>query len=299
VKRAACAVVLLLGILTGLALPAVGLQAETSTGVVKIGLVETITRGIPLSWTQIVMRPFKVLMEAQTALSSEVVSGGDAFALARDLHEDKVQVAVFHGHEYAWAKQKYSNLKIIALCVNRYQQAKVYLVVRSDSAARAVADLKGKKIAVPRMGRAPCRLYLERRCVAPGTTPEKFYARVETPFATLDALEDLVDGEVAAAVVDTVGLEDYRKHHAARARRLRCLAESEPFLCGVIAYHAGRFSEEKVARFRAGLLEAKSTAQGRSTLKALRLTAFELPPANHDALLDAIARAYPPPLPAK
>jgi ABC-type phosphate/phosphonate transport system substrate-binding protein len=265
---------------------------------IKIGLVDTITRGIPPSWTQIAMRPFKALMEERTGMTGEVVMGGDALHLAKELQDNKVQVGVFHGHEYAWAKQKYPRLKAIALCVNRWQQAKVHLVIRTDSKAASYADLKGKKIAVPRQGRAPCRLYIERRCVPPGSTPEKYYARVETPFATADALEDLIDGEVAAAVVDAAGLEDYRRAFADRARRLRCIAESEPFPCGVIACYPGGISEAKMSKFSAGLLSAPTTPRGKDTLRVLRLTAFELPPANHNAVLEAIAKSYPPAEPA-
>jgi ABC-type phosphate/phosphonate transport system substrate-binding protein len=276
-------------------LPGPEAQGGGAATPVKIGLVDTITRGIPDSWTQLAMRPFKTLMEAEIGLTSEVVNGGDALALAKDIQDDKVQVGVFHGHEYAWAKQKYPRLRIIALCVNKVQQAKVFLMVRSDSRAESYADLKGKRISVPRQGRAPCQLYLERRCVKPGTKPQKFYARIETPFAVPDALDDVVEGEVAAAVVDAVGLEEYRKTYASRGNRLRILAESEPFPCGVIAYRPGRLSKANVQKFCDGLLGARSTPQGRKTLQMLRLTAFELPPDNHDAILKAIARAYPPP----
>jgi ABC-type phosphate/phosphonate transport system substrate-binding protein len=292
--RGATILAALLGLML---LPAAPAEEGAVSATIKIGLVDTITRGIPPSWTQIAMRPFKALMEEQTGMTGEVVMGGDALHLAKDLQDNKVQVGVFHGHEYAWAKQKYPGLKAIALCVNRWQQAKVHLMVRTDSTAASYADLKGKKIAVPRLGRAPCRIYLERRCVPPGTTPEKFYVRVETPFAVADALEDLVDGEVAAAVVDAAGLEEYRKAYVANARRLRCIAESEPFPCGVIACFPGRLSDSKMSKFSAGLLSAPTTSRGKDTLRVLRLTAFELPPANHNAVLEAIAKAYPAPSP--
>jgi ABC-type phosphate/phosphonate transport system substrate-binding protein len=279
-------------------LPAAPAEEGAVSTTIKIGLVDTITRGIPPSWTQIAMRPFKALMEERTGMIGEVVMSGGALHLAKDLQDNRVQVGVFHGHEYAWAKQKYPRLKAIALCVNRWQQAKVHLMVRTDSKVVSYADLKGKKVAVPTQGRAPCRLYLERRCVPPGTSPAKFYARVETPFATADALEDLIDGEVAAAVVDAASLEDYRRACAASARRLRCIAESEPFPCGVIACYPGRVSEAKMSKFTAGLLSAPTTSRGKDTLRVLRLTAFELPAANHNAVLEAIAKAYPAPSPA-
>jgi ABC-type phosphate/phosphonate transport system substrate-binding protein len=276
--------------------PAGGGEAEAR---VKIGLVDSITRGVPAMWTQIAMKPFKALMEEETGLTSEVVNGGDPLALGKSLDEDKIQVAVFHGHEFAWARQRYPKIKAIAVCVNNTRSIKVHLVVRSDSAAASYADLKGTKISVPRLGRAPCQVFLERRCVKPGVAPEKFYAAVDHPFGCVEALEELIEGETNAVVVDGQSLDDYRKSNPDVGKRLRSIAESEPFPCGVIAYRPGRFSESKVSKFRDGLVNAKSSSRGRDTLKMLRLTAFEAPPANHDALLAAIAKVYPLAVPAK
>jgi ABC-type phosphate/phosphonate transport system substrate-binding protein len=293
---AALALVVALAALGPAAAPA---EEETSTSVVKIGLASTITRGVPPAFTALVMSPFKALIEAETGLSGEVVTGRKPLALARDLQDDKVQVGVFHGHEFAWAKQKFPKLGVIAVCVNQTQQIRLHLVVRSDSPATSFTDLKGKVVSVPRMGREQCCLYLERRCVPPGTKPEKFYRHVSRPIATADSLTEVLDREAAAAVVDQTGLEEFRKANGVLGRRLRSLSVSEPFPAGVIAYQPGRFSEEKMAKFRAGLLGAKSTPNGRSTLKRMRLTAFEAPPENHDALLAAIAKAYPPPAAGK
>jgi ABC-type phosphate/phosphonate transport system substrate-binding protein len=271
---------------------------EESARIVKIGLVDSLTEGIPPAFTQVAMRPFKALMETQIGMTGEVVNAGDAIALAGKLHDDKVQVGVFHGHEYAWAKQKYPSLKAIALCVNKTMQTKVHLLVRADSPAESYADLKNKAISVPLLGRAICRLYLERRCVKPGIGPDKFYERVEKPLATADALEDLVEGDVAAAIVDAASWNDYTRNFPARARRLRILADSEPFPCGVIACYPGKFSDAQMRKFSAGLLAAPTTTRGKDTLRTLRITAFELPPANHDVMLQAIVKAYPPPAPA-
>ncbi len=294
-RTAGPACVLASALLALAVLPARAREGGDGQATVKIGLVDTITRGIPMTWTLMVMRPFKTLMEAQTGLVGDVVPGGDGLALAKSLSEDKVQVGVFHGHEYAWAKQKYPNLAVVALCVNKTQQAKVHLIVRADCKAASWADLKGKPIAVPRLGRAPCRVFLERRCVKAGTTPEKFFARIDAPILTQEAVNALLDQDVDAAVLDGASWDDICARQPGLARQMRSIAESEPFPCGVIAYCPGRFSEDKVARFRAGLLAAKTTTQGRSTLKSLHLTAFEAPPANHAAVLAAIARAYPAP----
>jgi hypothetical protein len=40
-------------------------------------------------------------------VSGELVPCGDADNLGRQLMDDKVQLGVFHGIEFAWARQKY------------------------------------------------------------------------------------------------------------------------------------------------------------------------------------------------
>jgi ABC-type phosphate/phosphonate transport system substrate-binding protein len=283
-------------------LPAVTPQRGEARGAhsaIRIGLVETLGQGVPPGLVLLAMRPFKALMEAQTGLTGEVVLGGDAFALGKKLHDDQVQVAVFHGHEYAWAKMKYPRLQPVALCVNKHRRIPVHLVVRDDSKARSYADLEGKVVSLPRLAGAHCRIYCERRCIKPGVAVEKFYKKIDAPFECEDALDDVVDGVVAAVVVDAAALEEFRKDKPGRGRRLRTLAESEAFPCSVIAYHEGGLSPNQLRKLRSGLLNAPSTARGRETLKTLRLTAFETPGRSFSAQMKAIAQAYPPPAPSK
>ena len=55
------------------------------------------------------MKPFKTLMEEQTGVQGTVVNGTDYDALGRQIMEESIQVGVFHGFEFAWAKEKVQN----------------------------------------------------------------------------------------------------------------------------------------------------------------------------------------------
>lgn len=295
-RRNLCLAVTLLGLLLAVGLrPAPGAEAEGRSRVIRIGVVNTLAKGVPSSLLAIVMRPFKTYMESQTGTTGEIVSGGDAFALGKKLNDNKLQVGVFHGHEFAWAREKYPNLQPIAVCINQLRSVRVHLVVAKDNAGTTYTDLEGKTVAIPKNSREHARLYFERRCVKPGMSAEKFYRKLTIPTDAEEALDDVVAGRAQAAVVDVVSLEAYRKARPEEARSLRSMQESEPFPPGVIAYCKDCFSAADVKRFRTALLDAKSNPRGRQTLQVLKLTGFERAPADYETSLKTIAKAYPAP----
>jgi ABC-type phosphate/phosphonate transport system substrate-binding protein len=263
----------------------------------RIGVVRTLAPGMPTGLLALAMRPFREYMEEKTGASGEVVRGGDAFDLAKQLRDGKLQVGIFHGHEFAWARQKYAALEPIVVCVNPLRLMRAILVVPAASPAASYADLEGKTLALPKDSRDHCRLFFECRCVKPGVEPAKFYQRLLRPGDTEDTLDDLAAGRMQAAVVDAAALERYKKANPGRARQLRPLAESEPFPPGVIAYYGGKLAEADVKKVREALVAAKGNPRGKRTLALLKLSHFEEAPPDYEAALKAIAKAYPPPAP--
>ena len=288
-----------LGLTYFLLQPAPGASAAPGGKVVRVGLVGTLFRNMPEPIMQVAMRPFKSLLEAQTGMTGELVAGGDAGNLATLLKQDKVQFGVFHGVEFAWARQKNPALRPLILAVNGRPAMHAVVLVRQESKAAGCADLKGKTVALPADSREHCRLFFERRCVAPGCCPEEFFGKVLSPRDVEEALDDLVDGKLDALVVDGLTLEAYRKLKPGRAARLRTLLRSEAFPAAVVAYHPGALSEDLLTRFRDGLLAAGSTRRGRRLLAMCRITAFKAVPDNYDEMLKDIAKTYPPPAAAK
>jgi ABC-type phosphate/phosphonate transport system substrate-binding protein len=254
-------------------------------------------RDTPDWMMQFAMRPFKALLEARTGFTGEAVKGGDPFALGRRLKEDDLQLGIFHGFEFAWARQKYPDLQPLIIAVNRHPYQRACLVVRRNCKAAGPAGLKGKSLALPFRSREHCRLFLQRRCVTGGLTPAEFFSKVTTPRNPAEAINGAIDGKVSAALVDETDWEAFRKKKPSRARRIKVLARSEPFPCGVIACYKDHFTPAQIKRFRTGLVGAQTTPRGKHLLQTLRLTAFEEVPDGYDASLKAIAKAYPPPKP--
>jgi len=279
-----------------LALSASSARAADEEGrPIRIGLITSLFRDTSEPLMQVIMRPFKSLLETQTGMTGQLVSGGDALHLGQRLKAGEIHLGVFHGVEFAWAKEKIPQLKPLVIAVHQQPFLRAHLVVRADAKIASVRDLKDKVVALPHMSREHCWLYLERRCVPAGNTPTKFFSRIAAPRDANYAIDDVIDDAAQAAVIDDADLTAYRKKYPDYFAKVKVLQQSEAFPCAVIAYYPGTLSDELAERFRSGMLAAKSTRQGRTMMQMCRITSFEDIPADFERMLSNIAKAYPAP----
>jgi ABC-type phosphate/phosphonate transport system substrate-binding protein len=292
---AACAAAVGLGCLT-YARAAGDDHRDSVVNSVRIGMVGTLFRDTPEPLVLAMMHPFSALMESQTGIAGQMMPGGDALHLGQMLAEDRVQIGVFHGVEFGWAKQKYPDLRPLMIAVNQQRKLHAFVIVRADDAVNSLADLQGKPLALPKRSREHCRLFLEQRCRHCGAAPDKFFASVTIPATAEDALDDIVEGASKGAVIDGVSLECYKRRKPGRFRQLRILESSETFPAAVVAYRAGAVDEETLRRLRDGLIHANESGLGRQFMALWRLTGFEPVPEDYDEMVASILKAYPQPL---
>lgn len=291
--RLGLAALLLTAGLAGLApAPRAGAE-ELKAGTVRIGLTGTLFRDTPDALVQTMMRPFKSLMEAQTGLSGQLVTGIKPDELGQQLKDDKVQLAVFHGVEFAWARQKNADLKPLMIAVNHQKYLRAFVVVRDDSDAASLADLKGKAVAVPRRTREHCHLFLDRRCAAAGKAPKDYFGKVTTPTTPEEAVDAVVNGHVDAVLVDGCFLDWYEQRKPTRFAKLKTVEKSEVFPAAVVAYCGNALDDATLRRFREGMISAKDNPRGVQLMTLCQITSFEPVPDDYDKLLTDIAKAYP------
>src|SRR4051812_146122 len=127
----------------GLALAAPGPAPAggEARGTVRVGVIATLFRDTPEPMMQALMRPFKSRLETQTGVTGQIVAGGDAHQLGQALKDDHVQLGVFHGFEFAWARSKLPELRPLLIAVNQRRCLQAYLVVAADGRVSAPADL--------------------------------------------------------------------------------------------------------------------------------------------------------------
>jgi ABC-type phosphate/phosphonate transport system substrate-binding protein len=261
----------------------------------RIGVLDNMFLGMPKAMAIAASQPFRSLLESQTGMQGEVTAVGDAGYLGQQLHDGKIDLAVLHGVEFAWARGKYPELRPLMICVNGSPHLRAHVLVLKDNPAAELMDLKGKSVAVPRTNREHCRLYLERSCRLHGLAPQELFGQTPTPPNAEDALDDVVDGQVQGIVLDNVAIECYKRRKPVRFDRLKEIAHSETFPAGVIAYREGAFDKATLRRLQDGLLGANRTAYGRQLMTLWRMTAFERVPDDYEQTLTDIVKVYPPP----
>src|ERR1700730_11651924 len=276
-------------------LPAISAEKQATPDRVRIAMLHGLFRDTPPSVIRVMMQPFAMLMESQTGLPGELIPGGDAAQLGQLLSEDKAHVGVFHGFEFAWARQRYPELRPILIALNQDRLLQALIVTRADASAAGLPDLKGKTLALPRCTREHCYLFLEHRCLECGQEPSHFFSTITAPPSVEDALDDVVDGIVQSAIVDGVSLKCYERRKPGRFSQLKAIQRSELFPAAVVAYHPGTMDEDTLHRFRDGLIKANKGALGRQFLTLWKLTAFEPVPADYEQTLADILKAYPHP----
>lgn len=259
----------------------------------RIGLVQSLFRDVPPPLVEMLAQPFRSLMHAQTGLRGQLYTIPDWQELSRQLHEDKLHLGVFHGVEFAWAREQYADLKPLCIAINQQRELYAYVVVRQDQNWKDFADLKGTTLAVPLRTREHCRLFLERLCRTSGQTPAQFFARCTRPLTVETALDDVLRGKVQAALVDSVSLRCYEQVKPGCYARLRPLAKSERFPAAVIVYRQGTLSAATLDRLKNGLLTAHQNERSRELMHLWKLTAFETLPAGYEQDLDNILKSYP------
>jgi ABC-type phosphate/phosphonate transport system substrate-binding protein len=272
--------------------PSAGAEGTPVDRPLRLGMVNSLFRHRPQAYIEGASRVLLSLMETQTGLQGQIKSVSDPGTLGQSLQEGKVDLVLFHGFEFAWARARYPDLAPLVLVKNR-RPLRACLVVRKDGKVTSIQDLKGKYVAVPVGARGHCQLFLERRCCPPDQKPAKFFKKVSAPIDAPNGLEDILDGLVSAAVVEQGDFEDYCRAVPGRTAQLKVLLQSESYPPGVIAYHAGKLPAEIVRRVRDGLLSATQSRQGKDLLSTCRMTGFENPPADFQKTLEETANAYP------
>jgi ABC-type phosphate/phosphonate transport system substrate-binding protein len=290
--------VALLGGFAGILLTPVNAKdRSTRPSTVRIGMISSLFNDVPKATVMAMMQPFAAMIKAQTGVSGELVPCGDADNLGQQLMDDKVQLGVFHGIEFAWARQKYPELRPLVLAINQQRYLRAHIVVRVDGKVSTLGELQDKTLALPNGTWQHCHLFLRRRCLEWKKEPANFFAKITNPANVEDALDDVVDGVAQVCVVDGVSLDCYKRRKPGRFAKLKIVHSSEIFPAAAVAFRTAILDDATRARFRDGLMNANRTAFGRQVMTLWKLTGFEQVPSDYDQTLTEIVKTYPTPVP--
>jgi ABC-type phosphate/phosphonate transport system substrate-binding protein len=270
-------------------------RAEEPPNPMMVSAARSLCKNVPERLVKVSMQPFPALMQFQTGYSCELSPPTDGLELGRRIASKEVQLGMMQGFEFAWAKQKYPELRPLVIAVNQHKNRQAHLIVRADSHVTSVSDLKGKSLAIPRFSRDHCRLFIDGQCREKGKPLDEFFPKVNDSMNAEQALDGLVEDTVQAVVMDDVAWQCYQRRKPGRSEQLKDFLQSEWFPDTVVAYRADFIDDAILHRFQQALLQSHETALGRQLLTLWFMTEFQKVPKDFDKLLTDTAKRYPSP----
>ncbi len=265
---------------------------------VKIGLAKTFLLDQPKSVTGVAEDDFKDVMKKSTALDGELDSKSSAIEIADRLASKKIDIGIFHGHEFAWAAKKHPVLQPLLIALNKQHPEQAFVIVHMKNPAKTIADLRGKKIDIALGTKEPCRLFLDKiTSDAQAKNAAAFFGGIEKSNSIIDALDNVAREKVQAAVIDSVSLAHYKDVRGpVYEKNLRVLTQSEVFPPTIVAFVPGKLDDATVKQFRDGLLKAHKVPEGREMMGHWKIESFDPVPADLSKSLERSLKTYPGPI---
>jgi len=272
-----------------------GDDKKSDRDTIRIGIIGSFYRDQPDENVKTTVTSLNDLMVAQTGFKGDPVKVDDLEQLADKVAKDEMQLGVLHGHEFAWIHKKHPELKPLLIVVNQNPYQQCYVFVRKTDGVSSFAQMKGKSLALAKHTSEPCHLFLDRQCMEVGAKADGFFSKIAHPGNVEEALDDVVDGNVDATVVDEMALTSYRRRKPGRFAKLKELVKSPQFPAAVVIYRPGWWQEADLKSIRDALLTAHHNPEGRQLLTMWKLTGFQEVPDDYEQRLAKIADAYPSP----
>lgn len=259
----------------------------------KIGMLSGMFRDQQPKVIEALSKPFRDLMTKHTGFNGDVEVVDDPHTLTDRLKDNKVQLGVYHGFEFAWAQQRCDDLVPLIVTCPPGGCVQGMVVVSADCPAKSLADLKECEVLIPRGAKAHTLVFLDKLRDGLDDADAKPTARTDqTPD---DVLTLVATGKAKAALVDVCAWEGYKVLHPGGCKALRVLAKSEEFPPAVVCFRKGTLTDNQVKQIREGLTASSKTPTGKMLMTLWNLKGFEAPPKGYQTSLDDILKAYPLP----
>lgn len=259
----------------------------------KIGMLSGMFRDQQPKVIEALSKPFRDLMTRHTGFNGDVEVVDDPHTLTDRLKQNKVQLGVYHGFEFAWAQQRCDDLVPLIVTCPPGGCVQGMVVVPADCPAKSLADLKECEVLIPRGAKAHTLVFLDK--LRDGFDDADAKPTAKTDQTPDDVLTLVATGKAKAALVDVCAWEGYKVLHPGGCKALRVLAKSEEFPPAVVCFRKGTLTDDQVKQIREGLTASSKTPTGKMLMTLWNLKGFEAPPKGYQTSLDDILKAYPLP----
>jgi len=280
-------------VLAAVAVPRSGAQPpkDVPLSEVKIGLPKVLFKDVHESLIQLAAQPFNDMIQKTVGMKGTLIIAEDYKVLAQRLKANTLDIALFHGFEYAWIEKSDPNLIPLAVTLPNCGKVQACLVVNVDSKVKCPKDLKGACVAIPKGSKAHCQMFLDRiREGLPEDSccPMKYSGRVPE-----EILDDVVQGKCEAALVDVSSLLAYQSDRPGAGSWLKVLKDSELLPSAVVVCRKGVLTEKQIQAVKDALLNCANTASGKAFVMFWNLKGFGPVTEEYRELLTKCRTSYP------
>ncbi|HMP15492.1 MAG TPA: PhnD/SsuA/transferrin family substrate-binding protein, partial [Gemmatales bacterium] len=217
-------------------------------------------------------------------------------ALAKNIHDGKVQLGVITGIELGWLGEKAAGLEPLAVAYTSDIKTKALVLMRKDSSSRSLRDYQGKRLAMPRRTQHHAQVFLHDSLSRCGCSPQGYFAATTPPPDTDAAIEAVLDKESDLVIVDGASWDVFQERKPGRARKLVVVAESPNFPNAALIHKPGCIPEDDLKKLRDGLFTAHQQPFCRQILNFWRISQFIPSTPEYDALVKNIVKEFPQPI---
>ncbi len=235
------------------------------------------------------MKPFTKRVEKQVGVQSEFVIVDSLDALAKQLNDRVIQIAVLSGLHYGWVKPLCPEMKPMLTTAVEGGRLKSVVLVKKDAAFASLDQLRGQSLALPNRTQHFVRFFLEQET----KQPMGDFFKVAPQRNVDDAIEAVIAGKVQAAALSESALQVFQERKPARYQRLKILVESEPFPAPVVVFLDKNADRERIDKFSEALLKADDSTEGKQMLTLWRFNGFVRLPADFESQVNHIVQKYP------
>jgi ABC-type phosphate/phosphonate transport system substrate-binding protein len=258
--------------------------------VLHVGMSWSLFPDVPPTHLKLVNQPVKDTLQYHTGYTTEVTNRSSALKVAKDIDDGKVQLGVFLGHEYAWAKQQYPDLEPLVLAVQSPGEVQAVFLVRENAKAKSLSEFKDARFARAHLLRDYANLYLEK---SQAEVLKGSFTKVEKTTNAHTAIHKVIDGEADITLVECAAWNYFQKLYPGRAQNVKVLQQSEVFPPTVIVYKKNGLTEVARTRIREGLLASEKTTRGQTMARMIEIERFEVVPNDFEQRLELVNQAYP------
>lgn len=184
-----------------------------------------------------------------------------------------VDVALVCSYAYVVGHQDGAMDLLAAPVIDGKRTYNSLIIVRADSRARGLGDLRGKAFASSDPLSYSGRLAVTHMLWRQGETPESFFSRYIFTYSHANSVKAVAAGVVDGAAVDSAVFVHFLRDHPAYARRVRVIARSEE--TGILPFVVRPGLEPALkAGLEAAFLEAHLDPGGRAALSRVDIDRF-------------------------